>query len=127
MNRRTLPAVVLAILACLIPAFVAAEPCAVGTDPTPTGHAYATELQAAVAALGLYLPAAVLAEREFTGAILKTEDCFSYTVLAASQSAREVTGWVHIPGGAEIVGYWHADHSGAVRVMRPSGRVLVSR
>jgi hypothetical protein len=127
MNRRTLPAVVLTMLACLIPAFVAADPCAVASDPTSTGYAYGTELQAAVAAVGLYLPAAVLAEREFTGAILKSGDCFTYTVLAGSRSAREVSGWVHIPGGAEIVGYWHADHSGAVKVIRPPGRALVSR
>jgi len=126
MSRRLLPAA-LAILAFLIPAFVAAEPCTTSTDRSSAGQVYTTELEAAVAAVGLYNPAAVLADREFMGAILKTGDCFTYAVSAGSRSTTDVIAWVHVPRGAEIVAYWYADHTGAIRVMRPPGRVLVSR
>ena len=126
-SRATTSGAYAAVLACLIPATVAAEPCASSAEGPSAGHTYGTELEAAVAAVGLYNPAAVLANREFMGAILKTGDCFTYTVSPGSRGANEVIVWVHVPGGAEIVGYWHADHSGAVRVMRPPGRVVVAR
>jgi len=78
-------------------------------DPAPAR--FRTELEAVVSAAGHYNPRSIREDREFMGAILRRDDCYTYTVGAGEPGHDRITVRIEIPVGAEVVAFWHT-HGG---------------
>jgi hypothetical protein len=95
------------------------------------------------------------ADREFMGAILLLDGCFTYTVSAGRRGVDRIVARVRVPRGAEIVAFWHthgnearrnryfssvdtrlvqewkvpfylADYTGTLKVLRPGAPLLTA-
>jgi hypothetical protein len=114
----------------------------------PSAAAFATELEAVIAASGAVNPRSVREDREFLGAVLRRGDDFHYSVVPGHAGADRIRARLAVPDGFELVALWHthgaaaperrffshidanlvsstgkplylADYTGALRVLRP--------
>ncbi len=133
------------LLALATPGFAAAQ--------APAEALFDSELAAVIAATGDVNARSVREDREFLGAIFRRDGAYSYSVAPGQAGRDRIRVRVAIPAGAEVVAFWHthggpapgrqyfsavdaalveqtgmplylADHSGALRVLRPGDPVL---
>ena len=119
----------------------------------PDAHWYSSELEAVVAAAGLYSAVSIREDREFMGAVLRDGDRYAFTVGAGAPGRDKITVKIRIPHGVDVVAFWHthgartrsnqyfsevdtqlvkqwqkpfylADYTGILKVMVPGGRTL---
>lgn len=144
MQRKTLVLVlILGALGGLAPAFAAPTAAA-----APSTVAFATELDAVIAASGAVNARSIREDREFLGAVLRRGTDFHYSVVPGHAGADRIRVRLAVPAGFELVALWHthgaaapgrqyfsrvdadlvagtgkplylADHTGALRVLRP--------
>jgi hypothetical protein len=122
-------------------------------NQSPATQAFATELDAVVAAASYYNPVSVREDREFMGAVLRDGDRYEFTVSAGEPGQDAITARIPIRPGVDIVAFWHthgartpsneyfsavdtrlvkrwqkpfylADYTGVLKVMVPGGRTL---
>lgn len=144
MQRTTLVLVlILGALGALAPAVAA--PVAASR---PSEVAFATELEAVVAASGAVNARSIREDREFLGAVLRRGNDFHYSVVPGRAGADRIRARLAVPDGFELVALWHthgaaaherqyfslvdadlvastgkplylADYTGALRVLKP--------
>lgn len=73
----------------------------------PDSQWFASELAAVVSATRHYNPQSIREDREFMGAILRHDDCYTFTVDAGERGRDRVSVRIVVPAGAEIVAFWH--------------------
>jgi len=78
----------------------------VHAEPTVSAW-FSSELGAVIAAADRYNPISINQDREFIGAVLKLDHCYTYTVTAGKRGADQVSARIRVPVGAEIVAFWH--------------------
>lgn len=90
---------------------------------------FGTELGAVVAAADRYNPPSIAEDREFMGAVLEMDGCFTFTVSRGRRGADRIVSRVRVPRGADIVAFWHT-HGNREKQNRYFSRIdteLVSR
>jgi len=121
--------------------------------PTSAPQWFGTELDAVVAASQQYNPQSIREDREFMGAILRRDNCYTFTVGAGKPGHDRISVVIKIPAGDEVVAFWHthgerrdsnryfsnvdtklvettqkrfylADHTGLLKVMAPGAPTL---
>jgi len=119
----------------------------------PAGPAYASELDAVIAASSEVNARSIEEDREYIGGILRRGDDFHYSVASGQAGADRIQARLAVPDGYELVALWHthgaaaperryfsstdaalvarmgkplylADFSGALRVLRPGAPTL---
>lgn len=114
----------------------------------PAGPAFATELDAVIAASSAVNAQSVREDREFLGAVLRRGEEYHYSVAPGQPGADRIRAHLQVPDGFELVALWHthggpaperrffsavdgalvartglplylADYTGALRVLRP--------
>lgn len=140
----------IATLAVTLLAFATAF--ADSSSPAPRPW-FDTELAAVVDAARQFNPRSIREDREFMGAILRQDDCYTFTVGEGRPGKDRVTVRITVPPGAEVVAFWHthgaahhshryfsdvdtalveawqkrfylADHTGALKVIAPGAKTL---
>lgn len=76
-------------------------------DPPLTQPWFRTELEAVVDATRRYNPRSIREDREFMGAIIHHDDCYTFTVGAGQPRRDRITVSISVPAGAEIIAFWH--------------------
>jgi len=147
MKRSRLPFNTASIATSLIAIFPTGVTSAIA-GPTSNPQWFGTELDAVVAASQRFNPQSIREDREFMGAILRQDDCYTFTVGAGEPGRDQITITIKIPTGARVVAFWHthgarrdsnryfsnvdtelvetwqkrfylADHTGMLKVMAP--------
>jgi hypothetical protein len=119
----------------------------------PASRAYASELDAVIAASSASNPQSIREDREFLGAIFRHGDDFHYSVAPGHVGADRIQARLAVPAGYELVAFWHthgaaaparryfsatdtalvsvtgkplylADFSGALRILKPGAPTL---
>jgi len=73
----------------------------------PAPQWYASELEAVVSAARQYNPQSIREDREFMGAILRHDDCYTFTVGTGDPGRDRIAVRIEIPADAEVVAFWH--------------------
>ena len=73
----------------------------------PDSQWFGSELEAVVSATRQYNPQSIREDREFMGAILRHDDCYTFTVGAGQPGRDRIAVRIAVPAGAEIVAFWH--------------------
>ncbi|MEQ1803127.1 MAG: DUF4329 domain-containing protein [Gammaproteobacteria bacterium] len=123
-------------------------PAAPGTAAAPSVTAYASELDAAIAASAAVNARSIREDREFLGAVLRRGADFHYSLVPGHAGADRIRARLAVPDGFELVALWHthggpaperryfsivdaelvartgkplylADYTGALRVLQP--------
>lgn len=121
----------------------------------PSEVAFATELEAVIAASGEVNARSIREDREFLGAVLRRGADFHYSVVPGHAGADRIRARLAVPDGFELVALWHthgaaaperrffsvvdaelvrktgrplylADHTGALRVLKPGAPRLTA-
>lgn len=126
---------------------------ATAAEATQNPQWFESELDAVVAASQQYNPQSITEDREFMGAILQQDNCYTFTVGAGKPGRDRITVTIKIPPGAKVVAFWHthgarqnrhryfsdvdtdlvktsqkrfylADHTGRLKVMAPGASTI---
>jgi len=147
MKRSSPPSLVAGAAALLL--LTSATPAVAGPDP----QWFASEVEAVVGATRQYNARSIREDREFMGAILRHDDCYTFTVGAGEPGQDRISVRIVIPADAEVVAFWHthgarhhshqyfsdvdtalvdswqkrfylADHTGTLKVIAPGMKTL---
>jgi len=126
-----------------------------GPAAGPSSAAFASELDAVIAASAAVNPRSIREDREFLGAVLRRGDDYHYSVVPGHAGADRIRARLAVPAGFELVALWHthgaaaperrffsrvdaalvegtgkplylADHTGALRVLKPGAPRLTA-
>ncbi len=118
-----------------------------------TAEVFASEKEAVIAAVNKYNPVSIVEDREFIGAIYRSDEGFQYSVTVGKQRADQVSMRLAKSDLDHVVAFWHthgnsqsknryfsdtdtalvedfskplylADYTGYLKVFEPEGRIL---